>query len=193
MLENLKKYEIILASKSPRRKEILKMIRLPFHVVTLDNIDESYPENMPLHEVPLHISEKKAMAYLKRMTGNNLIITADTLVIFKNRIMGKPKDREEAIEMLSLLSGESHEVVTGVTLATKEKKVSFKALSIVKFARLSREEIVYYVDDFLPLDKAGAYGIQEWIGAVAVKEIDGSFYNVMGLPIHLLYQELKKF
>lgn len=192
-LENLKGYKIFLASKSPRRREILEMLRLPFHVVTIDGIDESYPEDMDPEEVPLLISEKKAEAYIKHLSGNDLVITADTLVICDGKIIGKPKNIEDAKIILKFLSGKTHRVTTGVTIITSEKKKSFAVTSEVTFANLSDEEIEYYIKTFLPLDKAGAYGIQEWIGAVAVAKIEGSFYNVMGLPVHKLYQELKDF
>ncbi|MCH5222866.1 MAG: septum formation protein Maf [Muribaculaceae bacterium] len=187
------KKKILLASKSPRRREILSLLRVPFTVVTIDGIDESYPEDMPVGEVALYISKKKAEEYLKKINNDEFLITADTVVILGDKILGKPKDAEDAVEMLKMLSGKTHRVTTGVTLATKEKQESFTAESYVTFANLTEEEIRYYVENFNPLDKAGAYGIQEWIGAVAVEKIDGSFYNVMGLPVHRLYQAMKRF
>ena len=187
------KKKILLASKSPRRREILNLLRVPFTVVTIDGIDESYPEDMPVGEVALYISKKKAEEYLKKINNDEFLITADTVVILGDKILGKPKDAEDAVEMLKMLSGKTHRVTTGVTLATKEKQESFTAESYVTFANLTEEEIKYYVENFNPLDKAGAYGIQEWIGAVAVEKIDGSFYNVMGLPVHRLYQAMKRF
>ena len=187
------KYKILLASKSPRRREILGLLRIPFTVVTIDGIDESYPEDLEPDKVSEYISEKKAEAFLKRIREDELIITADTIVICDGKILGKPKGEEGAFEMLRFLSGKTHKVTTGVTVATKEKKVSFTSESLVTFAELTDEEIRYYVETYRPLDKAGAYGIQEWIGAVAVAKIDGSFYNVMGLPVHRLYQVLKQF
>ena len=187
------KKKILLASKSPRRREILNLLRVPFTVVTIDGIDESYPENMPVGEVALYISKKKAEEYMKKINNDEFLITADTVVILGDKILGKPKDAEDAVEMLKMLSGKTHRVTTGVTLATKEKQESFTAESYVTFANLTEEEIRYYVENFNPLDKAGAYGIQEWIGAVAVEKIDGSFYNVMGLPVHRLYQAMKRF
>lgn len=144
-------------------------------------------------EVPVYIARKKAEAYISSMSADELLITADTIVWTFSEILGKPKDREDAIAMLRKLSGHVHEVITGVCITTKEKTVSFSASSTVCFARLDDDEIVYYVDKYRPFDKAGSYGIQEWIGYVAVEAINGSFYNVMGLPVRLLYQELKKF
>lgn len=191
MFENLQKYDILLASKSPRRRELLTQLRLPFKVVTIGGIDESYPESLPAEEVPLYLANLKADAYLKMLRDNELIITADTLVILENRIMGKPAGREEAIEMLTALSGKTHHVVSGVSLTTRERRTSFTVKTDVTFAALTPEEIEYYVDNFLPFDKAGAYGIQEWIGCVAVEKIEGSFYNVMGLPVHRLYTLLR--
>lgn len=193
MFENLQKYDILLASKSPRRRELLTQLRLPFKVVTIGGIDESYPESLPAEEVPLYLANLKADAYLKMLRDNELIITADTLVILENRIMGKPAGREEAIEMLTALSGKTHHVVSGVSLTSRERRTSFTVKTDVTFAALTPEEIEYYVDNFLPFDKAGAYGIQEWIGCVAVEKIEGSFYNVMGLPVHQLYKELERF
>lgn len=187
------KKKLLLASKSPRRREILGLLRVPFSVVTIEGIDESYPEDMPAGEVSEYISRKKAAAYLPRINDDEILITADTVVILDNKILGKPKDSKDAIRMLKELSGKTHIVTTGVTIATKAKQESFTAESKVRFAPLTEEEIRYYVEDFNPLDKAGAYGIQEWIGAVAVEKIDGSFYNVMGLPVHRLYQALKRF
>ena len=187
------KYKILLASKSPRRREILNLLKIPFTVVTIDGIDESYPDKLPLEKVSEYISNKKADEFLKRIGENEMIITADTVVICEDRILGKPKNEKEAEEMLKMLSGKTHKVTTGVTVATKDKRESFSSESKVTFAELTEDEIRYYVDTFHPFDKAGAYGIQEWIGAVAVGKIDGSFYNVMGLPVHRLYQLLKKF
>lgn len=186
-------YKILLASNSPRRREILGMLGIPFTVITLEGIDESYPQDLEAEKVSEYISNKKADQFLKRIGNNELVITADTVVICDGEIMGKPKDPEDAARMLKFLSGKTHKVTTGVTVATKEKRESFSSETYVKFADLTEDEIRYYVDTFHPLDKAGAYGIQEWIGAVAVSKIDGSFYNVMGLPVHPLYQVLKSF
>jgi len=193
MLPNLKKYRILLASKSPRRRELLQQLRIPFNVITIGGIDESFPDTIPLIEVPQYVSSAKADAYQNNITDNELVITADTMVICDNMILGKPKDAEDAVRMLRILAGKTHQVATGVTITTKDRRTSFTTVSDVTFAELTDEEITYYVENFIPLDKAGAYGIQEWIGAVAVSAIKGSFYNVMGLPVHRLYQELKLF
>lgn len=193
MLSNLKKYHIILASKSPRRHELMHMLRVPFTTVVISDLKEDYPITLNPEQVPEFLSNMKADAYLSRSHSNELIITADTLVINDGIIMGKPASAPEAVEMLMQLSDKTHQVVTGVTLATHQRRVSFTSITEVTFAPLTLEEAKYYVDNFSPLDKAGAYGIQEWIGAVAVKSINGSFYNVMGLPVHRLFKELKRF
>lgn len=193
MLTNLNKYKILLASKSPRRRELLSQLRIPFNVITIGGIDESFPDSIPAIEVPQYISEMKADAYHPMIKENDLVITADTMVICGDRIMGKPKDMAEAKEMLRFLSGKTHCVATGVTISTQNRRTSFTTVTDVTFADISDDEITYYVENFLPLDKAGAYGIQEWIGVVAVSGIEGSYYNVMGLPVHRLYQELKLF
>ena len=186
-------YKILLASNSPRRREILGLLKIPFTVVTLDGIDESYPADLEPDKISEYISNKKANEFLKKIGDNDLIITADTVVICDGKIMGKPKDAEDAVKMLKTLAGKTHKVTTGVTVATKDNRESYTSESYVTFADLTEDEIRYYVDTFHPLDKAGAYGIQEWIGAVAVSKIDGSFYNVMGLPVHRLYCVLKTF
>lgn len=193
MLKNLSKYKIILASKSPRRHELFANLRLPFHTVVIGGIDESYPADMPAREVPEYLSRKKSEAYLKTFHGDELIVTADTIVIADGKILGKPKDEKDAIEMLHLLSGITHEVITGVSISTKERQVTFSDITEVRFCKLSDAEIQYYVSNFRPLDKAGAYGIQEWIGCIGVEWIKGSYYNVMGLPVHRLYEHLKEF
>lgn len=193
ILPNLSRYKIILGSNSPRRRELLAGLDIDFEVKTIPGIDESYPPTLPLEEVPLHIARKKAEAYIPSLAPDELLITADTVVLNAGEILGKPKDREDAVAMLRKLSGHTHEVVTGVCLTTKEKTVDFSATSSVCFAALDEEEITYYVDKYRPFDKAGSYGIQEWSGYVAVEAINGSFYNVMGLPVRLLYRELKKF
>lgn len=193
MLINLQKYRIVLGSASPRRKELLSGLDIDFDVEVIPGIDESYPEELTAHEIPLYIARKKADAYVAKMTDNELLITADTIVATEGHILGKPADRVEAIGVLRRLSGRVHEVVTGVCISTKEKNVSFSVVSKVSFAKIDDEDILYYVDKYRPYDKAGSYGIQEWIGYVGVEAIDGSFYNVMGLPVQRLYQELKKF
>lgn len=193
MLENLHKYHIYLASKSPRRRELLAMLRIPFTIINLGGIDESYPDNIPALEVPQYLSNLKANAYCRNLKPDELVITADTLVIMGDRIFGKPKDLEEAREMLTILSGKVHKVSTGVAISTLDRRTSFRTDTEVKFNDISEEDIKYYIDNYQPLDKAGAYGIQEWIGAVSVEWINGSYYNVMGLPLQRLYQELKLF
>jgi len=185
-------YRVILASNSPRRKELLGGLGIPFEVRTLQDIDESYPDTLRGEEIPMYISGKKAEAYKQTMADDELIITADTIVYDNGQVLGKPKDRGEAMQMLRELSGHAHEVITGVSVVTKENTVQFASTSKVYFAELTDEEIAYYVDEYKPFDKAGAYGIQEWIGFVAVTRIEGSYFNVMGLPIQRLYTELKK-
>lgn len=193
MLENLKNYQIVLASSSPRRKELLQRLGLPFKVRTLLGLDESYPEDLPAEKIAELISRKKAEGYRKTLLDNELIITADTIVCMGNKVFGKPHDVAEAKKMLRELSGHSHKVYSGVTVFTKEKTVSFTVESKVTFAALDAEEIDHYVDYYLPLDKAGAYGIQDWIGVVAIESIEGSYFNVVGLPMQRLYNILKKF
>ena len=193
MLSNLDKYKIVLGSNSPRRRELMAGLDLEFEVQVIPGIDETYPTDLPAEDVPVYIAAKKAEAYKATMGDNELLITADTIVWTFKKIMGKPVDREDAINMLQSLSGHVHEVITGVCLTTKEKTVSFSVSSAVCFAELTEEDILYYVDKYHPFDKAGSYGIQEWIGYVGVEAINGSFYNVMGLPVRRLYEELKKF
>ena len=186
-------YRVILASNSPRRKELLGGLGIDFEVRTLQDIDESYPDTLKGEEIPMFISGKKAEAYKRTMADDEMIITADTIVYDNGKVLGKPKDRGEAIQMLWELSGHAHEVITGVSIVTKEKTTQFASTSKVTFAALTDDEIAYYVDTYKPYDKAGAYGIQEWIGYVAVTRIEGSYFNVMGLPIQRLYTELKQF
>jgi len=186
-------YKVILASNSPRRKELLGGLGIDFEVRTLSDIDESYPDTLQGEDIPMFISAKKAEAYKQGMADDEMIITADTIVYDNGHVLGKPKDRGEAIQMLRELSGHAHEVITGVSIVTQEKAVQFASTSKVTFAALTDEEIAYYVDHYKPYDKAGAYGIQEWIGYVAVTRIEGSYFNVMGLPIQRLYTELKQF
>ena len=193
MLENLEKYKIILCSNSPRRRELLSGLGLNFEVRVIDNIDESYNNNNRCEEIAEEISLKKADAYIKTIGNNELIITADTIVYNNGDVLGKPHTREEAIDMLSAISGKTHKVVTGVCIASKNKKKIFSVSTNVKFSSLEKEEILFYIDNYTPYDKAGAYGIQEWIGYIGVEGIKGSYFNVMGLPIQRLYSELKKF
>jgi septum formation protein len=182
--------KIILASNSPRRKELLSGIDIPYDIKVLPNIDESYPKTIPHEKVAEFLARKKASAYLPELKDDTLLITADTIVLLHNKILGKPIDKAEAKQMLRTLSGETHRVITGVCLTTKEKQKSFSAVSHVTFGNLSDEEIEYYVEKYNPMDKAGAYGVQEWIGYVAVKHIEGSYFNIMGLPIYRVYREL---
>ena len=191
MLDNIRKYNVVLASKSPRRKELLGMLDVPFEIRVKDGIDESYPADMPAVEVAEYLSRLKGKAYAEDIRENEMVITADTIVILDGKIYGKPKNEDDAIDMLMQLQGRTHIVASGVCVATKEKIVSFTTKTEVTFAPLSRDEAAWYVEKYRPLDKAGAYGIQEWIGCAAVARIDGSFYNVMGLPVHQLYNVLK--
>lgn len=192
MLKNLEKYKIILCSNSPRRRELLSGLGVNFEVRVINGIDESYNNNNSCEEIAEEISVKKADAYLKTIGDNELIITADTIVYNNGEVLGKPHTREEAIDMLSAISGKTHKVVTGVCIANKNKKKIFSVSTNVKFASLEIEEILFYIDNYSPYDKAGAYGIQEWIGYIGVEGIEGSYFNVMGLPIQRLYSELKK-
>lgn len=193
LLDDLKRYNVILASNSPRRRELLADLGIDFQVKTLKGVDESYPHDLPVLEIAEYISRKKAHAYKSQMSADQLIITADTVVILGDEVLGKPADDADARRMLRELSGKTHKVVTGVTIATTCNMKSFSAVTDVEFAPLSDEDINYYVDHYRPLDKAGAYGIQEWIGCMGVRHISGSFYNVMGLPLHRLYSELNQF
>ncbi|MBR5085764.1 MAG: septum formation protein Maf [Muribaculaceae bacterium] len=192
LLDSLKRYNIILASNSPRRRELLGDLGIEFEVRTIKGIDESYPDDLPVLEIAEYISRKKALAYQAEMGSDELIITADTVVILGDEVLGKPANDEDACRMLRELSDKTHKVVTGVTIVTAAATRSFSAVSDVEFAPLSNEDIQYYVDNYKPLDKAGAYGIQEWIGCMGVRHISGSFYNVMGLPLHRLYNELER-
>ena len=193
MLDNLKNYDIILASNSPRRKELLQRLGLPFKVRTLFGVDESFPENLRGEDIALYIARKKAEAYKSSMSSNELLITADTIVCLDGVVMGKPYGAENAKTILRQLSGRVHQVITGVTVLTQVKRESFAVTSHVKFANVTEDEIDYYVDNYLPFDKAGAYGIQEWFGLVAAEELRGSYFNVMGLPVQRLYTVLKQF
>jgi septum formation protein len=179
---------ILLASKSPRRQEQLKLMDLDFSII-LKDVDESYPEDLSPAEIAVYISEKKARAFLEDQ-NDGIVITADTIVAYKDEILGKPSDPKHAIEMLSKLSGTKHEVYTGVSLIYQENIMSFFDVTEVHFRPLTDEQILYYVETYSPLDKAGAYGIQDWIGMVAVERIEGSYTNVMGLPTEKLYQAL---
>ena len=187
------RYRLILASNSPRRKELLSGIDIAYEVMTLPDIDESYPDDLPHEKIPEYLANKKASAYLSMMHDDTLLLTADTIVLLHDRVLGKPTDKSEAKQMLKELSGETHRVITGVCLTSKEKQVCFSDTAYVTFGHLAPEEINSYVEKYNPLDKAGAYGVQEWIGYVGVEKIEGSYFNVMGLPIYKLYRELKRF
>ncbi len=193
MLTNLKKYNIILASKSPRRQELLKGIGVEFSILTKD-VDESYSRNISVFDVAPFLSLKKAKAFEEsELPKNYLVITADTIVVVNDKILGKPVDAEDATNMLRLISGKKHSVITGVTIRTAEKIKTFSVTSKVSFDVLDEDEIEYYVSEYKPFDKAGSYGIQEWIGYIGVKNVEGSYFNVMGLPTYKLYQMLKCF
>lgn len=192
MLDNLQKYEIILASNSPRRRELLTNLGITFSPFVIFGIDESYPSDLKGEEVALFVAEKKAAAYKEHIRDNRLIITADTIVSTAEGVLGKPQDEQAARDMLRLISGREHTVTTAFTLNTTEYHVSQAVTTVVKFAPLTDEMIEYYIRRFLPFDKAGAYGIQEWIGLAAVESIDGSYSNVVGLPTQQLYEALSK-
>ena len=192
MLENLNKYKIILASNSPRRKELLSGLGVDYEVKTLPDVDESYPNGLSGEEIAKHIARGKAEAYRSLIQADELVITADTIVWLDGTVMGKPKDEEEAKDMLMRLSGKTHQVITGVCLTTASTQKTFATVTDVTFATLTDEEVDYYVTRYQPMDKAGSYGVQEWIGFVGVENLSGSYFNVMGLPIQRLYTELKK-
>ena len=192
MLDNLEKYKVILASGSPRRRELMAGLGVNYEVRILPDVDESYPDTLQGEEIPLYIAKEKADAYIPMMQPDELIITADTIVWLDGKVLGKPRDREDALQMLRTMSGRTHEVFTGVCITTTDWQRSFTAQTEVRFATLSEDEIIYYVDNFKPMDKAGAYGVQEWIGFIGVENISGSYYNIMGLPVQKLYRELLK-
>lgn len=192
-LNNLDGYDLLLASASPRRRQLMALLNIDFKTVPAIEVDESFPKLSDANDIPLLLSQVKAEAYSSffRQTANALIVTADTVVILDDVILGKPKNRKEAVSMLMDLSGKKHRVVTGVTISSARHSISFSDITFVTFRQLSEEEILYYVDTYSPFDKAGAYGIQEWIGAVGVENIEGSYFNVMGLPIEALYKHLR--
>ena len=184
---------IVLASNSPRRRELLAGLGIEFEVKVLPDIDESYPADLPVMQIAEYIAHEKASAYLLTMKDNDLVITADTVVIIGNEVLGKPKDEEDAKRMLRLISGKTHQVVTGVCLTTTKQQRHFSVSTDVTFKNLPENEINYYITKYKPFDKAGAYGIQEWIGYVGVTSLNGSYFNVMGLPVQKLWEELKKY
>lgn len=190
-LDNLSGYEVILASGSPRRRELLEMLDVEFRVDTSHPVDEIVPDGTPAEEVPVYLSRLKASAYPLAPGEKKVVITADTVVILDGKVLGKPEDEADACRMITLMQGREQKVVTGVTVRTPDLCQTFSAESVVDFAPLAADEIAYYVAKYKPFDKAGAYGIQEWIGAAGIKGISGSFYNVMGLPVQRLYSVLK--
>lgn len=185
--------KLLLASNSPRRKDLLKGLGVDFEVVVLPDIDESFPAELHQDEVALFVAQKKAEAYDAMLTEDTILITADTIVCCEDEIFGKPESSEDAFQMLKRLSGRAHKVITGVVLTSLTKQVAFSVSTDVEFDNLTDEEIDYYIHTFQPTDKAGAYGIQEWIGYVGIKSIRGSYFNVVGLPIQRLYKELSLF
>lgn len=191
MLENLSNYKIVLGSNSPRRRELLSGLDISYEVRPMPDIDESYPSDLWKEEIPVFIARQKADAYRSMMDDDTLLITADTIVWIDGTVLGKPVDEQDARRMLRTLSGQMHEVITGVCLTTRRRQCAFHALSEVKFADLDDDEIDYYLEKYRPYDKAGSYGVQEWIGYIGVEHLNGSFYNVMGLPVRMLYKQMK--
>jgi|SRR5690554_301491 septum formation protein len=189
----LNDYKIILASNSPRRKELLSGLDIDYETRVIPDVDESYPNSLHIEDVAVYLAEKKASAYQPELKDKELLITADTVVLLENKILGKPANEEESATMLRVLSSKTHKVITAVCLTSTEKQVSFSDTSLVTFGKLIDAEIDYYVSKYKPFDKAGAYGVQEWIGYMAVERIEGSYYNVMGLPVFKVYKELKEF
>ena len=193
LVGKMKDYHIILASNSPRRRELLSGLDIEYEVKVLPDIEESYPDTLPTEDIPLYIAAEKAAAYRTTMAANDLIITADTVVVLGDKVLGKPTDLDDARRMLRELSGKTHQVITGVCLMTQDKERRFAVKTDVSFKELTDEEIDYYVNRYQPLDKAGAYGIQEWIGYIGVTGLHGSYFNVMGLPVQRIWNELKAF
>lgn len=191
--EKLAPYRLLLASQSPRRRELMSGCGLPYELAPKFDCEERYPAELAAEEVPRYLSRLKSEAYPAPLAARDILLTADTVVVLDGEVLGKPRGRDEAVEMLGRLSARRHTVVSGVTFRTRERMHIFTAHTSVWFRRLEREEIDYYVDTFRPFDKAGSYGIQEWIGYAAIERIEGSFYNVMGLPIQKLYVELDQF
>jgi septum formation protein len=185
-------YNYLLASKSPRRQQLLKSLGIGFQTVIKD-VEENYPDDLPKEEIPVYLARLKAEPFLQELQPNDLLITADTIVWLNGRVMGKPCDASEAEQMLKELSGNEHQVISGVRLTSSEKSSEFYSISNVRFKTLTDAEIEHYIAEFNPFDKAGAYGIQEWIGLIGITHIEGSFYNVMGLPVQQLYQEIMRF
>ena len=191
-LDKIKQFNIILASKSLRRQKLLKELGLEFEIYTKDGIEENYPKNLSKEEIPVYLSELKAKAYENIIKKDTLLITADTIVWQKGQVLGKPKNEADAIKILQNLSAGKHTVITGMTLKTQQKQHSFYCSTEVFFKELTQDEIIYYIKNYKPYDKAGAYGIQEWIGFIGITKIVGSYFNVVGLPVQKLYSELIK-
>lgn len=191
--DEIKPYHVILASNSPRRQQLLKDAGIEYELAVGYDVEEVYPDSLPVEKVPAYLSELKSAAYPHELKANDILITADTVVCLHGKIIGKPINRDDAVSILGRLSGNRHTVVTGVTLRSTERQMSFSVHSDVFFRKLTAEEIEYYTGTYKPFDKAGAYGIQEWIGYVGIERIEGSFYNVMGLPIQQLYLKLGDF
>ncbi|WP_203229463.1 Maf family nucleotide pyrophosphatase [Aureibaculum marinum] len=192
LAEKLKNYKIILGSQSTRRKELLKNLGLTFDTVTID-IDEDYPKYLHGNEITSYLAKLKADTYSEVLADNEMLITADTIVRAAGKVLGKPKDSAEAKQMLLFLSERLHEVITSICIKTKDKSIIINDTTAVHFKKLTEEEIDYYITKYKPYDKAGAYGIQEWIGYIAVNKIEGSFYTVMGFPVHKFYKEMMEF
>ena len=193
MLDNLKNYHIILASNSPRRRELLAGLGIDFEVRVLPDIEENYPPTLPVSQIAQYIAKEKALAYREMMTDDQLIITADTVVIAAGEVMGKPVDAADAYRILRKLSGCKHQVITGICLTSTAVQREFSVTTDVAFKQLTDDEIHYYINHYHPFDKAGAYGIQEWIGYIGVTGLEGSYFNVMGLPVQRIYTELSQF
>ncbi|MEA3444178.1 MAG: Maf family nucleotide pyrophosphatase [Bacteroidota bacterium] len=190
--DNLKKYnKIILASQSPRRQNLFKELGIEFEIKVKDGIEEIYNDDLKEEEIALYLAKLKSIPYVDEIENGNLVITADTIVLLKGKVIGKPEDAADAKHIVGRLSGNMHRVITGVCLSEKEKQICFHAYTDVYFKKLSKEEIDFYIDNYKPFDKAGAYGIQEWIGYIGIEKIEGSYFNVMGLPIQRLYEELR--
>lgn len=190
---DIKDKKIILASASPRRKELLAGLCIDFEVDTRNNFEETYSPDTPQEQIPELLSEGKSYGFHRPLNPDEILITSDTLVLCEGHVMGKPHDREDAYRMLRMLSGRSHKVITGVTVRDSEEVLTSSDTAIVHFKELSDKEIYYYIDTFKPYDKAGAYGIQEWIGYIGIDRIEGSYFTIMGFPVHLVYQMLHKF
>lgn len=194
-MQNLEKYNIILASKSPRRSQLLGEIGVKFSVEIKEEVEEVYPDDLPQGDIAVFLSELKSRPFKEdvKKDASKIVITSDTIVCAEGKVLGKPKDTEDAVNMLQLLSNKKHQVISGVTILSKDKTLSFSVSTDVYFKELSKNEIDYYIHNYKPFDKAGAYGIQEWIGMVGIEKIEGSYFNVVGLPVQRLYEELRKF